>query len=120
MNAVQSLDTTRSPQLVKRRRKRHQSKSHQVLAIEITAKLLVNGILSAAAIVALVKLLPYQLLQQEKLQEVRVKVGETETRVNNLRENFSRNFDPSQTKNVMQEQSSRVDPNRRRIFWLHH
>lgn len=120
MNAVQSLDTSKSPRLIKRRRQRQRSNSHQVVAVEITTKLLVNGILSLAAIVALVKLLPYQLLQQEKLHEVRVKVEETEIRVNSLRENFSRNFDPSQSKNVMQEQSSRVDPNRRRVFWLNY
>jgi uncharacterized membrane protein (DUF106 family) len=77
-----------------------------------------NTILSMAAIAALVKLLPYQLTQQEKLREVRMEVQSTQERVNELRNNFSRNFDPNQTRKVMQEQSPRVDPNQRRIFWV--
>jgi uncharacterized membrane protein (DUF106 family) len=84
----------------------------------VALKLAANTVLSVIAIAALVKLIPYQLAQQEKLKEVRVEVHELETRVNQLRANFSRNFDASQAKKVMQEQSPRIDPNQRRIVWV--
>jgi hypothetical protein len=118
MNALQPLAPLPSRRLTPRRRRHRQPHSHKGIAAEIAMKLVVNGILSATAIVTLAKLLPYQLIQQEKLQEVRLEVQETEARVDRLRENFSRNFDPSQTRNVMQEQSSRVAPGQRRIFLL--
>jgi hypothetical protein len=72
-------------------------------------------VLSAAALTALVQLLPYHLSQQAKLREVRAEVKRTETRVNNLRTDFSRSFDSGQAKSVMQEQSYRVDPNQRQV-----
>jgi cell division protein FtsL len=75
----------------------------------------VNGLLSTAAVVALVNLLPYQLSQQAKLREVRSEVQQTETQINQLQAEFSDSFDPQQAKQVMQEQSGRVDPNQRQI-----
>jgi hypothetical protein len=101
-----------------RPRRQLQHREHQWIATEITIKLAVNGLLSMIAIVTLVKLLPYQFSQQQKLREVAVEVQETEKRVNELKDNFSRNFDPHQSKKVMEEQSPRVEPNQRRIFWL--
>lgn len=81
------------------------------------ARLIVNIVLSAAAIAGLVQLLPYHLSQQAKLREIRAEVKRTEGRVHNLRSDFSRSFDPGQAKSVMQEQSYRVDPNQRQIVW---
>jgi hypothetical protein len=49
---------------------------------------------------------------------VRLAAQEKEQRVNQLRDQFSRSFDPSQARQVMGEQSSRRDPNQRRIFWV--
>lgn len=74
-------------------------------------------VLSAAAIAGLVQLLPYHLSQQAKLREVRAEVKRAEARVNSLRTDFSRSFDPGQARNVMQEQSYRVDANQRQIVW---
>lgn len=90
---------------------------HQGIAIEASLKIGMNLILSIAASTALIKLLPYQEIQQAKLSEVRRAVQETEIRVDNLRNQLNRNFDPEQSKKLMQEQSYRVDPNQRRIFW---
>ncbi|MGK7874958.1 MAG: hypothetical protein AB4426_17155 [Xenococcaceae cyanobacterium] len=118
MNALQPLEPLKSPRVTPRRHRHRRHYSHMAVAAEITVKLLVNGVLSAAAIIALAKLLPYHLSQQAKLREVRIEVKDTETRVNQLRENFNRNFDPSQTKIVMQEQSPWVDPNQRRVVLL--
>jgi hypothetical protein len=104
----------------KRRRKpvRRANTTHRAIALELTVKLMVNGILSVVAIAALMKLVPYHFSQQMKLREIRVEVKQTEERVNNLSETFSRTFDPRQTKNIMKEQSPKVDPSQRPIVWL--
>jgi predicted HTH domain antitoxin len=98
--------------------KRRVSQSHRAIALELTVKLMVNGLLSVVAIAALAKLVPYHFSQQMKLREIRVEVKQTEERVNHLSETFSRTFDPRQTKNIMKEQSPKVDPNQRPIVWL--
>lgn len=119
MNAAQQqVNPSPSSRLKKRRHKRHRQKAYQMVVLEITVKLLVNMVLSLTAIAALTRLLPYQQLQLAKLNLLEVEKQEVEQRVELLREQFSRNFDPHQSKQVMQEQSSRVDPNQRRIFWL--
>jgi hypothetical protein len=87
------------------------------LVFETTFKLGVNITLSVAAASTLMRILPYQLSQQEKLQEIRAEVNVTEGRVNRLRDNFSHHFDPQQTKTIMQEQSNRVDPKQLQVVW---
>ncbi len=119
MTALYSLapQSSPSPRLPRRRSRPQRRPAHRLITAEITVKLVVNTILSLAALSALLKLLPYQLTQQAKLKEVRMEVQETEMRVDSLRSNFSRNADPNQARKVMQEQSPRIDPNQRRIFW---
>jgi len=87
------------------------------LVVETTLKLAVNVTLSVAAFSTLTRILPYQLSQQEKLQEIRAEVNVTEGRVNRLRDDFSHHFDPQQTKSIMQEQSNRVDPKQLQVVW---
>jgi hypothetical protein len=98
------------------RRYRHHAKGG--VAIELTIKLLVNSLLSLAALAALVKLLPFHLSQQAKLREISIEVGQTEQRVQHLRDNFNRNFDPQEATKIMQEQNPRVDPHQLRVVWL--
>jgi cell division protein FtsB len=88
------------------------------MALETTAKLAVNILISTAAVTALWQLLPYQWLQQQKLRQIDAEVSQIEAHVNRLRSDFSRYFDPQQAKNIMQEQSQRVDPTQRQIIWL--
>lgn len=103
--------------MVPRTQRRNRRHSYPVIVGETTAKLVVNLVLCAAAIAGLSQLLPYHLSQQAKLREVRGEVKRTEARVKDLRNDFSRSFDPSQAKSVMHEQSYRVDPNQRPILW---
>jgi hypothetical protein len=93
------------------------SPEYRWLVAEITTKLIASGVIAGVAIVGLIRLIPYQLNQQAKFQEVKAEVEETERRVDNLRSSFTRHFDPQQSRNIMQEQSPRLDPNSRRIFW---
>ncbi len=121
MNAIQPPRSNRQPLEPRRmgpRTQRHQRRhSFGAVAGESTAKLVVNIVLSAAAITGLIQLLPYHLSQQAKLREVRAEVKRTEERVNGLRADFSSTFDSRQTKRIMQKQSYRVDPNQRQIVW---
>ncbi len=99
-------------------RQRRRVNSYQGIAVENTAKLVVNVLLVAGAVSALVKLLPYHISQQAKLQEISTEVKLTESRVVDLQTDFNRSFDPQQAKKIMQEESNRVDPGQRPIFLL--
>lgn len=102
------------------RRNRRQARPHpyQERATETTLKLTVNLLMSIAAISALVHLLPHQRAGQEKLQEIQAEVQVTQGRVSKLQAEFSRSFDPQQSKSIMQEQTHRMDPTLLQIFWL--
>ena len=90
---------------------------HQQIELEVKIKLLVNGLLSIVSIVAIAKLVPYQLSQLEKLEDIRAKTAALEAEIQQLRQDFSRNFDAHQTRKIMQEQSPFIAPNQRRIYW---
>jgi hypothetical protein len=80
--------------------------------VETTAKLAVNLVISVVAVSALAKLLPYQTLQQQKLQEIRAEVEHTEARVSRLQEELELLLAPEQTFQMMDRYSYRVDPNK--------
>jgi hypothetical protein len=114
----------RSPQRTARRpvprtahRTTHRT-THQTIALELAARLGVNLILGVIAVSALARLLPYNLTQQAQLKQLQVEVAEVETRVDHLRAEFNRNFDPQQAMSVMQEQSARMHPNQRQVIWI--
>jgi hypothetical protein len=139
MNALQPLDTIE----VSRYRNRKPRKTHslqtqnplvaqptptkskqqvlrerQAITTELTVKLVLSWIVTSAAIASLCKLVPYHFSQQAKLQEIDTTVQETQKRVNLLRNEFNRNFDPQQTVILMKEYSSKLDPNQSRVFWV--
>ena len=124
MNAIQSFESRQH--LAKtlcshrefQRQKKQRRNSNLKLGLELSIKIIINGLLSFVAFTALIKLLPCHISQQEKLAEIRLEVEETETRVKKLRESFTGNFDPRQTKKVMQKNSYRVDPHQRPIFFI--
>lgn len=125
MNALQQprppLETVEHRRRVTPPRKirpRSRLSPYQGMAVENTAKLIVNVVLVAGALSALIKLLPYNISQQAKLREISTEVELTQSRVTSLQNDFNRTFDPQQAKKIMQEQSSRVDPAQRRIFLL--
>jgi hypothetical protein len=120
MNALQQprppLQPIPKPRATPRPRRHLRQRSYQVMALETTAKIGVNLLISAAAISTLTQLLPQHWLQQEKLREIRTNVKLTEERVNKLQSDFSRNFDPRQAKSIMQQQGYRFDPNQRPLL----
>lgn len=121
MNAIQPsrppLQPVEPRRVVPQRKSRNRRHPYRSMALQTTVKLAVNVLLSAAAVSALMKLLPYYQSQQEKLQEIQTEVKLTEGRVNRLRTDFNRYFDPQQAKNIMQEQSNRVNPGQRPVVF---
>lgn len=90
----------------------------RAITFEASARLGVNVLLGVMAISALIKLLPYNLAQQERLREIRSEVAELDGQVDRLQAEFDRNFDPHQTLEVMREQSARLTPTQRQIIWM--
>lgn len=86
-----------------------------VMIAETTIKLGVNIFLSSVAIVSLLQLLSYHSAQKSKLEEVTREVNKTEVRVDQLRENFGRNFAPGEVKKVIQDQNNVIAPNQLRV-----
>ena len=122
MNAIQPsrppLQPVETHRVVRHRRPVKRTQQNTAIALETTAKLAINVLFSAAAITALVQLLPYHQSVQVKLQEIDGEINVTQERVDRLQKNFHDAFDPKQAKTIMQEQSYRVDPSRRQIVIL--
>ncbi|MEH2183281.1 hypothetical protein [Nostoc sp.] len=122
MNAIQPSRPPSQPIQKRRvtpRPKRHlRQRSYQMMALESTAKIVVNLVITAVAASALTQLLPYHWLQQEKLREISTEVKLMEAHVNGLQAEFSRNFDPQQAKSIRQQQGYRFDPSQRQIVWI--
>jgi hypothetical protein len=123
MNAIQpSFRPPQKPTGDRRRVRRTSPTTHRqpyrAVSGEATAKLFANIVISSAAISGLIQLLPYQLSQQTKLQDIREEVQRSEKRVTRLSSNFNRHFDSEQSQVVMQEQSNRIVPSQRRVILL--
>ncbi|MCY7407542.1 MAG: hypothetical protein LH631_09240 [Alkalinema sp. CAN_BIN05] len=93
------------------------TRQHRLVAFETCLRLGVNVGLSAIALSTLVYLLPYRMAQVQKLKEVQGEVQQTEARVAQIQVEFSRNFDSSQVKAILQEQTHMVDPSQRVVVF---
>lgn len=125
MNAIQPSRPPIQPRKTrpstsrKKNTQRHLNRHpHRARALENTAKLAASTVLCSAAIYGLANLLPYVWSGQQKWQEVSTEVKQTQGRVDSLRQNFNRYFDPRQAQSVMQEQSNLVEPGQRQVFLL--
>ncbi|MCX5961840.1 MAG: hypothetical protein NT070_01475 [Cyanobacteria bacterium] len=93
------------------------SRQYRLVAFETCLRLGVNVGLSAIALSTLVYLVPYRTAQTQKLKEVQGEVQQTEARVAQIQAEFSRNFDSSQVKAILQEQTHMVDPSQRVVIF---
>jgi hypothetical protein len=122
MNAIQPsrppLQPTQKRRVIPRPKQHLRQRSYQVMALESTAKIAVNLVITAVATSALAQLLPYHWLQQAKLQEMNTEVKLMEGHVNSLQAEFNRNFDPQQAKSIRQQQGYRFDPSQRQIVLM--
>ncbi|MDX2229107.1 MAG: hypothetical protein NW220_05695 [Leptolyngbyaceae cyanobacterium bins.349] len=121
MYALKPPTPTQQPKQVNRvaRKAKPRKSSHpyRAIAYETTAKLMVNVVLSVAAVTALAQLLPYRATQVGKIQELDAALKSTGERVQGVQNRFQNFFDPYQARENMQELTDRIDPNRRRIIW---
>ena len=113
---IKSQASRRSRQRNRPRPSQKFQPEHQWLLAEIFFKLGLNAVLVMVSGVAIFRLIPYQQLQQQQLDEITMQVEETQQRVKQLRSDFNRSFDPSQSRKIMEELSPRHNPNQRRII----
>lgn len=120
MNAFQPSRPPLQPEPRRQPARKRNSRRHPYrgVAVQTTAKLAVYIVLSTAAMSAIVKLLPNNWLQQQKLREIRTEVHTAEKRVARLQTDLSRNFDPEAARDIMQEQNIRIEPGHRQIIWM--
>lgn len=105
-------------QTQRRKVTRRQFPRYGGLTLEISAKILTNALMIAVAIAALSKLIPNYQTQNARLEELDNEVEQTQTRVDRLNQEFTRNFDPYQSEEIWQQHTYQIKPNQRRIVWL--
>lgn len=88
------------------------------MTIEVITKLTINGLLSAIAILSIIRSVNYLRLQQTNLGELQAELEETKQRVSKLAKEFGNSFSPNMTYRVMHEQSHFTEPKRRKIIYL--
>ena len=89
----------------------------KALTRETAIKLSINTFLIGLSATALAELVPSHLTQRNQLREIRAELDSTQERVQDLRTDFSRTFDPMQAYSVMQQQSHLIDPNQRPVVF---
>ena len=100
------------------KRRHHQTRHrHRASTVEVATKLTANLILSVAFASALVKLLPYNQTQQQKLHEIRAEVQTVGKRVQNLQHDFDINFDPRLALQNIEDQTHLSVPGRNKIIF---
>lgn len=110
----------RDPRRIRNQRQRVRRHSPPVagaIAWETLMKLSVNLVLATVGMGAMMRLIPNYQSVEEKLEIVDIQVQQTQDRVTELQQDFDRSFDPEQAKQVMAEQSHRIDPQRRSVVW---
>lgn len=112
----QPRGTTIVPRRRVQRQYRHQKARH-VIATEAIAKLCVNSVVAIVALVALVRLVSYNVAQRDKLQLLDTEVQASQKQLAAERDDFQYHFDPKQARNIMQEQSYRVEPGQAQIVF---
>jgi uncharacterized membrane protein (DUF106 family) len=96
------------------RRQQHQVRA---IALETTAKLMVNLVVCGVAIGTLAQLLPKISAQQAKLREVQTEVKTAQERTVRIQEDFNRYFDPRQAEAIMREQTHLISPKQRQVVF---
>ena len=91
--------------------------ARKAIAFESSVKLTVNLLLATVAATTIAKLVPYYQSQQARLATLEASVQVAERKNAQLRSQFDRNFDPTQTSRIMQEQSGLGYPDQKKVVW---
>ncbi|MGD1897347.1 MAG: hypothetical protein ACFB16_10410 [Phormidesmis sp.] len=108
--------TAKAPTAYRPKRQLHKG-ARRALAFESSVKLTVNLLLTIVATTTIAKLVPYYQSQQQRLSTLQESVSSAEQANAELREQFDRNFDPTQAGQIMQEQSGLGYPNQKAVVW---
>lgn len=111
---AQTLPGIRSPYQAKRV---PYAGARRAIALESSVKLTVNLLLAIVATTTIAKLVPYYQSQQTRLASLEESVTVAGRKNSELRQEFDRNFDPTQTSRIMQEQSGMGYPNQKKVVW---
>ncbi|AUC60450.1 hypothetical protein AA637_04375 [Cyanobacterium sp. HL-69] len=72
----------------------------------------------AFSVTSVKNLLPYNDIQQSQINQIQEEINKVSPRVQRLEENFSTTFDPKSSRRVMKDNTYKVDPNLRPIFFV--
>jgi hypothetical protein len=89
---------------------------HRRLGLEAIAKLVTYSTLSVFGMVTLANSIGYNWSQRSKLQHLETELQEAKLRTEKDRGNFSRSFAPEAQKDLMEENSYKIAPDRLQIF----
>lgn len=128
MNAPERLSRARLPSqaVASSRRPRHRPSPQPrrrrnsrswTSVLELGLKLTVDVTVSLGAIAALTQLVPSYTTSRGQLEQLQEDVDATRSQVQQLQGQFSRYFDPTQVNRLLEEETQRLDPQRRPIVW---
>lgn len=112
-----NTDSLSQPKASYRPKRLPYASARKTIAFESSVKLTVNLLLATVAATTIAKLVPYYRSQQARLTTLEASVEVAEHKNAELRNQFSRNFDPAQTSRIMQEQSGMGYPNQKKVIW---
>lgn len=91
---------------------------NQARAAETFMMMAVNSIIAVIAVLALIRLAPYNASQRTKLRSLEAEVNTLDNRVENLREEFTNHFDPQQSRTNMRVLGDRLEYDQREIIFI--
>ncbi|MGB7413829.1 MAG: hypothetical protein WA902_06445 [Thermosynechococcaceae cyanobacterium] len=98
---VQSLSSSASPQQLRPTQTRAGQRTQAIETIFVVG---INSLLIGVGIYTLSNLLPHQLAQHQKLQAIRVETAETNSRVEQLKNDYKNSFSPRERQRIAEEQ----------------
>jgi hypothetical protein len=77
-----------------------------------------NILLMGTAITTLAHLIPHQMTQQAKLQELRSEESHMAQNLENLKQDYERSKSPEMAQRIAQEQGNLMRVNQKRVLWI--
>jgi len=118
VSSPQRVPTPTKPPRYRQRKANRRFGRYRGLVFEISAKIVVNGVITTLAILASNQLITNYQTNQSRLTELENEVQQTQARVNELNQAFTHHFAPYQRNILIQEKTNHIKPHQRRIIWL--
>ncbi|MDG2990790.1 hypothetical protein L3556_07580 [Candidatus Synechococcus calcipolaris G9] len=95
-----------------------QDHPYQGQTLEVLAKIVVHSGLIVFGLMAVGKILPYQIAQSQKLEAMEGEVAQMQQRVNQLRADYELDSQPQANQRIAQEEGNMIGTNQRRVIWI--